>query len=857
MFRSKYADIKTPTFVRLIFNYKGKEYAIERNPEYERAVQRGTGLTKQTAGVELILPDGKPLTKTKEVENAINNIIGINRDQFCQIAMIAQGDFLKLLIAPTKDRIEIFRHIFKTKLYSDLQGRLKSEAAALDNSCSKIKQSISQYISGISCDDSSLLFTEVTKAKNSELPTDECIELIEKLISEDTAAEEKTAYSISEIEKQLDVLKINIERGENYLKAKSAFKQNEIKISRLTEDKLSLTKALEEAQKKTSVQEELTKASATIESQLSEYDELSKKESTFKNNALNIDKNNALLVKTSKEIEDLKTEIERLTEESKALQRSGEQKLLFENQKSIHKENLSKLNTLLKSMEDLKKIAAEYKEAALIYEQKKAVANELDLTFKAKNNLYLDAQAGLLAETLVDNMPCPVCGSLSHPQKAVKHTDVPKKDELDALQSKLSKANAEATDASLKAGNLIGIKKEKTDTTVSSIKELLGDIDMNNATDITRSKISELESNIKVLDQNIRAEEKNIAKKEAIEVRLPQSRARVEELQNSITAISNTISTLTSENNSLNERIIDLKSKLAFDSKLEATKEIQKNKEKILKIKEDIEQSTKRLNECSENLASANATKTELKKQMENKQEVDLEAEKQKMAELTSNKTQLSKNKEKIHSRIVNNQSNHDNIKLKSSELIDIEKKYTWVKALSDTANGTITGKDKIMLETYIQMHYFDRIISRANSRLMIMTDGQYDLIRREDSINKVGQTGLDLDVIDHYNGTTRSVKSLSGGESFKASLALALGLSDEIQSSAGGIQLDTMFIDEGFGSLDEDSLSQAMNALASLASNNKLIGIISHVGELKQKIDKQIVVKKDKTGGSRAEIIV
>lgn len=857
MFRSKYADIKTPTFVRLVFNYKGKEYAIERNPEYERAAQRGTGLTKQTAGVELILPDGKPLTKTKEVENAINNIIGINRDQFCQIAMIAQGDFLKLLIAPTKDRIEIFRHIFKTKLYSDLQSRLKSEAAALDSSCSKIKQSISQYISGISCDDSSLLSTEVTKAKNSELPTDECIELIEKLISEDTAAEEKTADLISEIEKQLDVLKINIERGENYLKAKSAFEQNEIKISRFTEDKLSLTKALEEEQKKTSLQEKLTKDSATIESQLPEYDELSQKESAFKNNAANIEKNNALLIKKGKDIEDLKAEIERLSEESKALQKSGEQKILFENQKSVYKDSLSKLNTLLKSMESLIQIAAEYKEATVIYEKKKAIANELDLSFKVKNNLYLDAQAGLLAETLVDNMPCPVCGSLSHPQKAVKPTDVPKKDELDALQSKLSKANAEATDASLRAGNLRGIKNEKTDATVSSIKELLGDIDMNNATDITRSKISELESNIKVLDQNIRAEEKNIARKEAIEVRLPQSRARVEELQNSITAISNTISTLTSENNSLNERIIDLKSKLAFDSKLEATKEIQKNKEKILKIKEDIEQATKRLNECSENLASANATKTELKKQMENKQEVDLEAEKQKMAELTSNKTQLSKNKENIHSRIVNNQSNHDNIKLKSSELIDIEKKYTWVKALSDTANGTITGKDKIMLETYIQMHYFDRIISRANSRLMIMTDGQYDLIRREDSISKVGQTGLDLDVIDHYNGTTRSVKSLSGGESFKASLALALGLSDEIQSSAGGIQLDTMFIDEGFGSLDEDSLSQAMNALASLASNNKLIGIISHVGELKQKIDKQIVVKKDKTGGSRAEIIV
>ncbi len=857
MFRSKYASDETPTFVKLIFNYKGKNYTIKRNPEYERAAQRGSGLTKQTAAVELILPDGKPITKTREVDKEINNIIGINRDQFCQIAMIAQGDFLKLLIAPTKDRIEIFRHIFKTKLYSDLQSRLKSEAAALDNSCSKIKQSISQYISGISCDESSLLSTEVTKAKNSELPTDECIELIEKLIAEDIAAEEKTADSISEIEKQLDVLKINIERGENYLKAKSAFEQNEIKISRLTEDKLSLTKALEDEQKKTSLQEKLTKDSATIESQLSEYDELSQKESAFKNNAANIEKNNALLIKTGKDIEDLKAEIERLSEESKALQKSGEQKILFENQKSVYKDSLSKLNTLLKSMESLIQIAAEYKEATVIYEKKKAIANELDLSLKVKNNLYLDAQAGLLAETLVDNMPCPVCGSLSHPDKAVKPIEVPKKDELDALQSKLSKANAEANDASLRAGNLRGIKNEKTDATVSSIKELLGDIDMNNATDITRSKITELESNIKVLDQNIRTEEKNIARKEAIEVRLPQSRARVEELQSGITAISNTISTLTSENNSLNNRIIDLKSKLAFASKLEATKEIQKNQEMILKIKKDIDQAAKRLNECSENLASANATKDELSKQMENKQEIDLEAEKQKMVGLTANKIQFNKNKENIHSRIVNNKSNHDNIKLKSSELIDIEKKYTWVKALSDTANGTITGKDKIMLETYIQMHYFDRIISRANARLMIMTDGQYDLIRREESLSKVGQTGLDLDVIDHYNGTTRSVKSLSGGESFKASLALALGLSDEIQSSAGGIKLDTMFIDEGFGSLDEDSLAQAMNALASLASNNKLIGIISHVGELKQKIDKQIIVKKDKTGGSRAEIII
>ena len=161
------------------------------------------------------------------------------------------------------------------------------------------------------------------------------------------------------------------------------------------------------------------------------------------------------------------------------------------------------------------------------------------------------------------------------------------------------------------------------------------------------------------------------------------------------------------------------------------------------------------------------------------------------------------------------------------------------------------------MLETYIQMTYFDRIINRANSRLLVMSDGQYELVRRKEAENNRSQSGLELDVKDHYNGTQRSVKTLSGGESFKASLSLALGLSDEIQSSAGGIRLDTMFVDEGFGSLDEESLSHAIKALSSLADGNRLVGIISHVNELKERIEKQIVVKKEKTGGSRISVVV
>ena len=178
------------------------------------------------------------------------------------------------------------------------------------------------------------------------------------------------------------------------------------------------------------------------------------------------------------------------------------------------------------------------------------------------------------------------------------------------------------------------------------------------------------------------------------------------------------------------------------------------------------------------------------------------------------------------------------------------------MRALSNTVNGNLAGKEKVALETYIQMTFFDRILQRANVRLLVMSGGQYELKRRREAENNRSQSGLELDVIDHYNGSQRSVKSLSGGESFKASLSLALGLSDEIQSAAGGIRLDTMFVDEGFGSLDEESLQQAIRALTGLTEGNRLVGIISHVAELKEKIDKQIVVTKDKSGGSRVEIL-
>ena len=240
-----------------------------------------------------------------------------------------------------------------------------------------------------------------------------------------------------------------------------------------------------------------------------------------------------------------------------------------------------------------------------------------------------------------------------------------------------------------------------------------------------------------------------------------------------------------------------------------------------------------------------------LQEQLNQFEKVDEEALVQQRNQLQERREVLKFQKEEVHHRLLTNRSILENVTKRCSELEGCEKHWQMIKSLSNTANGNVAGKDKMMLETYVQLIYFERILQRANTRFFIMTNGQYDLIRNEESLDQRVNSGFELSVIDHYNNSRRSVKTLSGGESFQAALCLALGLADEIQAMAGGIQLDAMFIDEGFGSLDEDALKQAIKALQELSGGNRLVGIISHVESLKEKIEKQILVTKGGAGGS------
>ena len=513
--------------------------------------------------------------------------------------------------------------------------------------------------------------------------------------------------------------------------------------------------------------------------------------------------------------------------------------------------------TLKVNVKALKKAKTDYQVALDDYEEKAYILKLTDESFKAKNKLYLDAQAGILADTLESGMPCPVCGSKEHPQIATKPSDAPTKDELDTLQQEVSTATDNANSARTKAGSLKGATEEKENSVKKEIISLLGDVSLEDAEDSITVKMSDIDSVIDELKKKISDEEKKIYRKEEIEELLPTKTEALEKAKADLTDINDEVKTKTAENKALASRISELKGKLEFETKEKAEDKIDDLNVQVKDIQDAFDLAQKNLNECETRIAELKSSKAEIIKHLDGAFEIDMDKETEQQVLLETEQSEFDRKGKVVHSRIAANETALSNIKLKSDDLIKVEKKYMWVKALSNTANGNIAGKEKIMLETYIQMNYFDRIITRANTRLMIMTDGQYDLVRRKEALNNKGQSGLDLNVIDHYNGSERSVKTLSGGESFVASLALALGLADEIQASAGGIKLDTMFVDEGFGSLDEEILSKAMKALTSLADGNRLVGIISHVGELKQKIDKQIIVKKDKAGGSKAEIVI
>ncbi len=857
MLRSKYADPDTPTEVELIFKNADKIYTVRRNPEYERPAKKGDGTTTQKAEATLTYPDGRIVSRSKEVTNAIRDIIGVDRNQFSQIAMIAQGDFLKLILAETKERQKIFREIFKTGFYQTLQDRLKNESGDLAKEYDKAKESVNQYINGILCDEDDVLSIDVQKAKSGDIMTADVITLIEKLIEKDAVLSETVQKNITDIEKNIENINASLTKAETYSKAEKDLESAQQQQIEKSPSLNILSAKVKELKNQVPAQEEKQKKIAEIESQYDEYDFLLKKQNSIIELKESLEQSRKLCDTSKEKLTLLNNEIKTLKEELNTLSHVGEekQKLLHTiEQKESKKQAVEtlqiRLHDFTKLEKDLEDAQSEYKAATKTAEEQNQFYNDL-------NKVFLDSQAGILAETLVDNMPCPVCGSTNHPAKAKKTTEVPTESELKQAKENAEKASKLATKLSSEAGKISGKVSTEKQNLIESINELLGDVEFGLASFETENSLNILSTELEVLQAKLNETEKSMQRKELLEEEIPTKQETIEEINQAIVETEKENSRNQAQLKETEKQIEDISKKLKFKSKVEAEEVVTQLKLEIQAHKDALEKAENNFNALQNELVELKGKIQQLKKLLESKEDVDMEKLLVEKSSLIDKKNQLNEKSETISTRIYTNSRAKENISQKSTHLTTVEEKWTWVKALSNTANGNISGKEKIMLETYIQATFFDRIIDRANTRLMIMSGGQYELMRRREASNNRSQSGLELDVKDYYNGSIRNVKTLSGGESFKASLSLALGLSDEIQYNAGGIKLDTMFVDEGFGSLDDESLQQAIKALSALSEGNRLVGIISHVAELKERIDKQIVVKKEKTGGSKVAIVV
>ena len=856
MLRSKYAQPETPTEVTLAFENRGLVYTVTRNPEYMRPAKRGGGETKQTANAQLTMPDGSVITKEKQVTEKIRDIIGVDRNQFSQIAMIAQGDFLKLLLADTKDRQKIFREIFKTGYYSVLQEKLKEETGKLKTQFDSARQSVQQYISGIVCDTESELYAIVTERRSTGMTVEDALDLLDKIMEQDMSAKDELNRHIETIEEKLTALNTEKANIDNYIQLQKSYDEN---IALLEEKSIQFVKLKEklaaETVKKPEI-EEKNRAAAEIEAQLSDYeryDLVLKDCLAAKSRLLNAQNSRQA---DEKSADTAKTLIEKLKEELKTVQDAGRQKEKLLSEKKELDSKVDRIEEIKKDISALQKLEARFATAQQEYLAASTKAQLRQEEYLALNKAFLDEQAGILASKLVEGTPCPVCGSLSHPAKAEKSLSAPTEEQVNCAKDKADTAQSEAAEKSSAANTLKGNVESAREVLEAKLGNDGSTADYTAVIEKLDEEKSALVSEINDLKQAIREKETDIEKQAELNRKIPAAEKQREELAGRLAAYDQQIAAETANIRQLENQASQLKIKLRFDSKTSAENAVKVIKKEIAAAGKALEDAQLAVNNCEKEMGTLEGAIKQLKTSLANKPEGDGQLIAVEIDRFSSEKTTATSKLQAVVTRITQNLSAKENIEAKSDEVSSIEEKYTWVKSLSNTANGNIAGKEKIMLETYIQTTYFDRIINRANTRFMIMTNGQYDLVRRGTAANQRSQSGLDLDVIDHYNGTQRSVKTLSGGESFKASLSLALGLSDEIQSSAGGIKLDTMFVDEGFGSLDGESLQQAIAALTSLADGNRLVGIISHVAELKEKIDNQIVVTKEKSGGSKVRIV-
>ena len=962
--RSHFADDNTETYVELEFELRGQRYIVNRVPRQKKKKARGEGYTEKSADATLTLPDGKVITKVKNVTDKIIEILGITRDQFKQIVMLAQGEFKKLLLADSVEREGIFRKIFNTYDFEKIQIELKDNAASL-------------YKNRIKCKDKMQTNLENIKG-NHDIVIGEYIDfhlVIEKL--KEVLKRDNNIYKIlnaeeKEIDNRLQVknqekaiIKTNngllkekeiiIKTLEELLSKEEEYKNKEKNIiyAKNAKEVKHIEDKIIESNKKLSIKkEDYNKSLNKIESLKSKQEQVNKllkieenkepereKLSIEINNLIKLEKKiieldnlNNKVIHLKQKLENSKTQIINNKKETEQLKKSKEEKesklkdiANLETKKVELESDIKSKNKTLDEIRELFKVIRNFQNTYIKHNDKVNEYKVFEVEYKkVKENyekmddLYKKEQAGILASKLQENEPCPVCGSKHHPQKATikENLKIATKDELKIFKEnldKLEKENLEKINIlttlnsnkltyleqvnnklSMLAGSLNIDKNFNQET--SKIVESLG-TQLKNVIDVLKKELSKvveqieskekIEKEVSIIIDTINEKEQSLINLEENEkvyiTELTQNNTKIQEYKKEIPEnitdinyLNSLIESKTKELNISREKLSNIrleneKNYKKLEREKSTSKEINKS---IEELRLEIVNNQDKFNEAIKN-KGFNDTKTyedaklkismleSLEKEVESYnlevkltksnneniikktngiEYIDISIIDEEIKSIQANKKELENKLRDLHSIIDNNKTILKNVENLNIEFKEIEEEYKVVGELADLSNGK-KAPYYISFERYILASYFDDIIEAANIRLEKMTGERFSLIRKTSKSKGAGQKGLELEIYDNYTDRSRDVGSLSGGESFKASLSLALGLSDIVQSNSGGVSLDTMFVDEGFGTLDPQSLDNAIDSLLELQMGGRLVGIISHVEELKERIDAKLEV--------------
>lgn len=749
MLRSDFAKDEDVTRVTYTFVYGDNEYKVVRTPQYERRKLRGDGNVKQNADATLYEGDQVLAAGAGGVTDKIQEIMGIGRDQFVNVSMIAQGEFLKLLLAKSSERAIIFRDIFNTGIYKHLQLALRDKAKELYGRLEICKESLIQYAMGSEID-SFENYDELLKNRNVYVVPNVLTDL-EKTISTDGEKLSKIkAEKLSknkEFEKAFERYTKAVEKKKEYDEIKKRLEKTVTKKDE-AERELDVANALlEEAKGNITKAEGLKKQAAVIQNTFPMYDK----------------------------VEELQTKCDAIKKEY-----DKREKALQKNSEEINKKNksLEKLQTHISSLIEK-------------FDNVEIIKNQTILEYENMSDAFLRCQAGIMASTLVEGTPCPVCGSTSHPSKQKLTEKVCTEEEL----NKKKESRDLLKEQQLKLAKEISFNKEE--------KEKL------------------------ICEKSILTDNETTLQKELNDIKIELTR--------------------------LMAGVNLAKEQLQFSSLKDAKKESKRCLDESGKITKLLDESGKKVEKCNLTLAALSSQIKKDEEWLEKKQKSieDSVAIKEVADVLQLDIKSLDKQERQLELRLDKNKTALVNILKSKKEYDKTENEWKIYDSLNQTANGGGYGKGKFDFESYVQAKYFEQVIALANVRLGKMTFGRYELVRRTVADSKASHTGLELDVLDNNTGKTRRGETLSGGEAFMAALSMALGMADVISANSGGIRMDSMFIDEGFGSLDANALEQALSILSELAVSHdsesgyiRQVGIISHVEILKDRIDDRITVK-------------